>query len=45
MLNIQAQSVCVHGDGAEAVMIARNIRYGLEQAGFVMKTLPDICAL
>ena len=41
-LRVQAQSVCVHGDGPSALATARHIRSGLEAAGFQMKTLPEM---
>ncbi|HRP77749.1 MAG TPA: 5-oxoprolinase subunit PxpA [Aquamicrobium sp.] len=33
---LDAQSVCVHGDSAGAVAMARNVRAGLEEAGVVI---------
>jgi UPF0271 protein len=35
-------SICVHGDGAEAVDIARLLRQELESAGWVIRPLPDL---
>ena len=35
-------SICVHGDSAGAVSMARHIRAGLEQAGVKLVTLPEM---
>jgi UPF0271 protein len=35
-------SICVHGDSAGAVSMARHIRAGLEQAGVQLVTLPEM---
>ena len=43
-LSVQAQSVCVHGDGPRAVSTARYIRDGLMDAGLQPATLPDMLA-
>jgi 5-oxoprolinase (ATP-hydrolysing) subunit A len=35
-------SICVHGDSAGAVAMARHIRAGLEKAGVSIVTLPQM---
>ncbi len=37
-LSVKIDSICVHGDSAEAVIMARTLRLGLEQAG--VKVMP-----
>ena len=39
---VKPQSICVHGDGPEAVATARAIRNGLQAAGFDMVTIPQL---
>ena len=41
---VKPQSICVHGDGPEAVATARAIRAGLQAAGFAMVTIPQLLA-
>ena len=41
---VKPQSICVHGDGPEAVATARAIRDGLQAAGFDMVTIPQLLA-
>jgi len=38
----RVDSICVHGDGAGAVEMARHIRGGLQAAGIVLATLPEV---
>jgi UPF0271 protein len=38
VLQVKVDSICVHGDNAEAVVMARALRQGLEQAG--VKVMP-----
>ncbi|WP_417432361.1 LamB/YcsF family protein [Kiloniella sp.] len=38
-------SVCVHGDTAEAVAIARRVKERLEQAGFELAPLPEVMGI
>ncbi len=38
------QSICVHGDNAEAVATAKALREGLMKAGYQMATIPEIYA-
>lgn len=35
-------SICVHGDGAEAIETARQLRQGLDAAGYALVTLPEL---
>ena len=35
-------SICVHGDNAEAVAVAAALRRGLEGAGYAIRPLPDL---
>lgn len=37
-------SVCVHGDGADAVHTAAHLRRGLLSRGYVLKSLPELAA-
>ena len=39
---VNPQSICVHGDNAEAVATAKALREGLEKAGYTMATIPEI---
>lgn len=41
-LPVQAQSICVHGDNADAVSTARAIRDGLVRAGYELVALPAL---
>ncbi len=41
---VNPQSICVHGDNAEAVATAKALREGLEKAGYTMATIPEIYA-
>ncbi|MCX7176730.1 MAG: 5-oxoprolinase subunit PxpA [Proteobacteria bacterium] len=41
-LPARVESICVHGDGAEAVAIARQLRQGLSDLGYVFQTLPEL---
>lgn len=41
-LPVTAQSVCVHGDGADAVGAARAIRDGLSAAGYDLQPIPAL---
>ena len=43
-LPVNPQSICVHGDGAEAVATAQALRDGLIKAGFKLATLPELVA-
>ena len=36
------QSICVHGDGAEAVATAKALREGLQNAGYTLVSLPEL---
>lgn len=38
-------SICVHGDGADAVQTAAHLRSGLLRRGYVLKSLPELVAL
>ena len=41
---VNPQSICVHGDNAEAVATANALREGLEKAGYTMATIPEVFA-
>ena len=41
-LEVNPHSLCVHGDGATAVDMARHLKAGLMEAGFTAKTLPEM---
>ncbi len=41
---VNPQSICVHGDGAEAVATARALREGLLKAGYRLAPLPELVA-
>ena len=41
---VNPQSICVHGDNAEAVATAKALREGLEKAGYTMATIPEVLA-
>ena len=42
---VNPQSICVHGDGAEAVATAQALRVGLLAAGYSLATLPELVAV
>ena len=39
---VEPQSICVHGDNAEAVEVAQAIREGLAKAGYTLATIPQL---
>ena len=39
---VKPDSICVHGDGAEAVATAEALRDGLTRAGHVLATIPEL---
>lgn len=41
---VNPQSICVHGDNAEAVTVAQAIREGLTKAGYTLVTIPELAA-
>ncbi|WP_018988890.1 LamB/YcsF family protein [Aromatoleum toluclasticum] len=41
-LPVKAQSICVHGDDAEAVATARALRDGLQRAGYELVAIPEL---
>ena len=41
---VRPQSICVHGDNAEAVATAKALREGLQKAGYTMTTIPEVFA-
>ena len=41
---VEPQSICVHGDNAEAVATAQALREGLTRAGYRLATLPELLA-
>jgi UPF0271 protein len=41
---VKPESICVHGDGAEAVATAQALREGLTKAGYVLTTIPELIA-
>ena len=41
-LKVNPQSICVHGDGADAVATAQAIRDGLGAAGYKLVTIPEL---
>jgi UPF0271 protein len=41
-LPVSIQSICVHGDGVEAVNAAKAVREGLQKAGVQLVTLPEL---
>ncbi len=41
-LPVRAQSICVHGDDAEAVATARALRDGLRRAGYELAAIPAL---
>ena len=43
-LPVNPQSICVHGDNADAVATAQAIRDGLVKAGFALVTIPELAA-
>ncbi len=43
-LPVNPQSICVHGDNADAVATAKAIREGLQKAGYQLATIPELVA-
>ncbi|MCH1464452.1 MAG: LamB/YcsF family protein, partial [Alphaproteobacteria bacterium] len=43
-IEVEAVSVCVHGDGPSALQTAAHIKQGLTKAGFQMCSLPEMLA-
>jgi UPF0271 protein len=41
-LKVSAQSICVHGDEPSALAMAKALKSGLDAAGFIGKTLPEL---
>ncbi|MFB0934569.1 MAG: 5-oxoprolinase subunit PxpA [Propionivibrio sp.] len=41
---VHPQSICVHGDNAEAVATAKALRDGLQKAGYTLTTIPNIAS-
>lgn len=41
-LDTPVHSICVHGDGAEALATAKTIREGLTKEGYTLSTLPEM---
>ena len=41
---VNPQSICVHGDNADAVATAQAIREGLLKAGYALATIPELAA-
>ena len=39
---VEPQSICVHGDNAEAVATAQALRDGVTQAGYLLATIPEL---
>jgi UPF0271 protein len=39
---VNPQSICVHGDNADAVATAQAIRDGLSMAGYTLVTIPEL---
>jgi UPF0271 protein len=39
---VRPQSICVHGDNAEAVATAQALRDGLSKAGYALVTIPEL---
>ena len=39
---VNPQSICVHGDNAEAVATAKALRDGLQKAGYTLASIPEI---
>jgi len=39
---VSIDSICVHGDGPDAVATASALRRGLQEAGYALKTLPQV---
>ncbi|MFT5258723.1 MAG: UPF0271 protein [Saprospiraceae bacterium] len=44
LLKTSIHSICVHGDNAHSVEVARNLHRALAQAGYTLKTLPELVA-
>lgn len=45
MLAMPAQSICVHGDGPQALAFAKKVKAGMIEAGFTPVTLPDMMSV
>ena len=45
MLAMPAQSICVHGDGPQALAFAHKVKEGMIAAGFTPVTLPEMMAI
>lgn len=43
-LSIPAQSICVHGDGPQALIFAKAVREGMMAHGYELVSLPDVMA-
>ena len=43
-IETSGRSICVHGDEASALAMARHVRDGLEAAGYRPRTLPELAA-
>ena len=41
-LSLPSQSICVHGDGASALALAKHVKQGMEQAGYENVALPEM---
>lgn len=41
---VTPQSICVHGDNAEAADVAQKVREGLLAEGYALATIPEIAA-
>jgi UPF0271 protein len=41
---INPQSICVHGDNADAVATAQAIKDGLTELGYLFATIPELLA-
>ena len=39
---VNPQSICVHGDNAEAVATAKALRDGLQKAGYTLASIPEV---
>ena len=42
-ISIQADSVCVHGDGEKALLFVEKIRKAMAEEGITISPLKDIC--
>ena len=43
-VNVEVETICVHGDEPTAVEVARHVRRGLEAAGCAVVTIPEMMA-